>query len=1022
MKTLSNNRVSSRALAVIMAVLLAMSSLTVAFVMPSISASAATGDNLVARYFVNDSNTNEVGSANLINNGTDVRWSTNENAAHFNSDNNKQNYLKVKFSDLLPNATYVKGMTFSFMAKDSSRENSWQRYFEITCANPYSGESKSYLYAAVNGGVRIKNTSFSNDETNNISYGNSDGNWHKFTIVIQNDYITVYRDGVEKGYTSNINIINEGLYNQFIDSAYFVFGASTYNDPAYEGYLKDFRIYDAALTQSEIQNEDSFLTADANDLQNAISTYETKMNNSNEVFKNYKPAYDAYIVANRYLDAINYGGAVVDTNKLLKIKNTLVSATNNLKPWSRTTFSTVYPSFAADNAHEYTYRYDNVCKNLLWVSNVTYDDYTLWGEEQGVYTGSNKNTVQPAIFRPSAIMVYDGTDPSMPVMFLERLWKGGAFGGQLNMWTFYAGINDNQGMYLNEKWHGTDGQLNFLYCYNHNNATGLNYTVGNTSTFDKISRNNSKGEHKYYYANKMLFNGGSFASDEYYRVVKNILWSMHFTNNDDPLYDNGDSHAKTFNGTEGDKKGIQGNEVENPIYIINYKAVIDEMEKYKASSLNVRNYKEGGLSELLGKVDALAEFDMLKEYTFDGNSFDNVEKCGNRIGKLVSDVRAQSASHKVIYDTLRQEMNRYKVYYNNANLKNYYSSASVDVFINAYDSAKVKMAMLVDNDYDTNEQEIKQLAENIGTTYNNLERLFVLNFVGIDGDTIGTVRVEKDTPAENIIALAPALPESGIEGDYLVIYSWDKEITTATSNATYTVTRTQTYDVSAYNTAVALANECIADTNKYSQEDRNILQSVLDNNKVTAESTLDDINAYTTAITTAITNLSYRRCNIQFIYQIDNEVSSSRNMSYRYGETVTLVGPQNAIAYKWTYSIDDKDYVIANGTDSVEYTVSGDMIIDVYATSQKSIQNASKTRVILLDNADRVVSVCYASIGSEITFRDTIFSVDGVNVMSKRIPFYTAKGFIVDGNTYAMGSTYTVNGTDDIIVHSIYNA
>lgn len=1024
MKAMFMNRISNRIIAVFMAVTMAVSSLAISFSLPSIDANAATvtSDNLVARYFVNDTNTNEVGPANLINNGNSIVWSAEEGAAHFNADNEKRNYLKVKFSDVIPNANYISGMTISFMAKDSSRSNSWQRYFEITCARPYSGDYNSYIYSAVNGAVRAKNVGYNNEETTNISYGDADGSWHRFTIVIDNNYIILYRDGVEKDSTSNINIINQGFYDALLENGYFVFGASTYNDPAYEGYLKDFRIYNASLTRNDINNEDGFLNCDSRDLQNAIATYEQKMDGTNAPLKNTKPAYDAYVVANRYLDAVNYGDAQVETSELLKVKNTLTAATNNMSEWKQLKFTSDQPSFTDDDTHGNSYYYDKVCKNLLWCSDVTYDSYTLWGEEQGVYVGSNKNTVQPAIFRPSAIMVYDGTDPSLPVMFLERLWKGGAFGGQLNMWTFYAGIKEGKGMYLNENWHGTDGKLNYLYCYNYNFVGGLNHICGEVDSFDKISRNNSKGEYKYYYANKMLFSGNSFGPNEYSRKITNIKWNMLFSNNDDPYYDNGDSHYKDFVGTEGDKKGIQSNEVEQPLYVINYKAVIDEMAKYKASILKVSNYKEGGLSSLLEKVDALADFDMLKEYTFDENSFDNVERCGNKIGQLINDVRTQSANHKTIYGTLRQQMNKYKVYYQVGNLKTYYSESSADAFLSAYDNAKAKMAELQYNDYSTNEQEIIDLSNAIADTYNGLERLFVLTFNDLDGNLIDTIRVEKGTSPADISAIAPQLPESGIEGDYIIIYAWDNEITTASQNATYTMTRTQGYDVSAYNTVVALANECIADSNKFSKTERDGLATVLEENKVVATSTLDEIDAYTAAITTAINNLDYRKCNVKYIYQIDNEATTIQNVTYRYGDTVTALSPQNAVAYKWTYTLDDNDVILASGTDTADFVVNGDMVINVYASSTKSIQNDSKTRVILLDKSDRVVSISYASVGSSIIFRDTIFSVGGVNSMSEKIPFYTARGFILDGEEYHTGNSYTITDSNDVIIHSIYNA
>lgn len=935
--------------------------------------------------------------------------------------NNKQNYLKIKFSDVIPDPQYTDGISISFMAKDSAKYDSWQRYFELTTCDPYSGGNGSYLYAAVNGNVKIKNVGFSNTETDALSLGNADNEWHRYTIVIDSCYIFTYRDGRETGYITNINVINQNLYDQFLENGYFVFGASSYNDPAYEGYMKDFRIYNHSISEYDERNQDSlFNSISVTDLKYAIVDYENMMK-SNVWYTNTKPAYDSYVLANRYLDAINYGGETVDKIKLYAATSQLVNNTKLMKKWEKTTFTPAMSSYKDDNDNGMRYTYSNVCTNLLRCSSVDNDSYTVWGAEQGVYTGSNKNTVQPAIFRPSAVMVYDGTDPSIPVMFLERLWKGGAFGGLLNMWTFYSALaGDTQGMYLNENWRGTEGNLNFLNCYYGHTASSLNYTYKELDSFYKISRGSSKGEYKYYFANKLYFDGNSFNSGEYVRTVKGLTWAFHFTNDDDPYHNSGDSHMVEYAVSEGAREGINTNEVEQPLYVINYKAIIDAMANYKAPLLNVENYKEGGLSNVLEKYDALANFDFVKEYNWDNNLEDSARRCGEKMNSLISGIRSVSPVRNNGYSALRQNLTSYKNIYNDSTLSSKYSESSVNAFLTAYTNGKNEMASLVNNGYSLDEARINAMATEINNAYKNLKKGFAITFVDENDNEIKTINLEEGATAQDVLAVAPRLPDDGIYGDYIYTYSWG-DVVPVSADATYKITKTQGEDVSAYITAVTLARACLADTEKYPQDERDYLSSVLKANVVRVSSTRQEIDAYTDAITTATNMLQLEKFTVTYQVQVDNEVVSSEQVVYRFGDMFSAEIPANTNVYKWISVVDGVDSIIARNTDSINYSIESNVTIIACAFSGAS-QTTDVARVVLMDNSNRVASTVYAPVGAEIEIAEDGYIVSGNKTVAKRIPFYNIAGFEINDTVMTNGSKITISNTDDIIIHTCYSA
>lgn len=229
-------------------------------------------DHLVARYFVND----QVAS-DTTGNGYDLE--THNLTASFESENTFANftanggnsgnpgsgsYASVNMSQMADDNNFnaKDGITISWYAK--TNQNDYQRYFDLTTTgmgtlgNAY-GE---YAFVATNGltemqhdGVQYK-TDTSSTQT---------GEWHLYTVTITNKYMCLSVDGnARKSFWTNKGekqFNHTPLYGETCDSAWFdslvrgtlYIGASSYaSDGLFEGGIYDFRIYDRALGNADI--------------------------------------------------------------------------------------------------------------------------------------------------------------------------------------------------------------------------------------------------------------------------------------------------------------------------------------------------------------------------------------------------------------------------------------------------------------------------------------------------------------------------------------------------------------------------------------------------------------------------------------------------------------------------------------------------------------------------------------------------------------------------------------------------
>ena len=679
---------------------------------------------LVGQYLVNDTTTNEVSQTNnLTVGGSGAEWTTVDNisCAHFLGENSmdspRNNILYLAKSDVkavLDGVDDTSGLTVSFVSKATA--SSWQRIFDFTNASAaYSGgDGNDFMFMSTNNNIRIRTSG----TLLTINKDSDVQNWHVWTIVASRGCLTAYRDGVKFGRVTNTKL-SASWFNEMVNNGLFMLGASTYNDPGYNGYLRDLRIYKTALRDSQVKTlygqcgKDIILRA----LNSAKTAYENKIKTGN-LLNNTKTAYDAYVYVNRLIDAVTYGNSEVDASLITDACASLNDATNNMTSFSRS-FSV--PSGSAEkwdshDAHGSAVYIDELYHNVLWSSGVPIanpgeNDYsyaTAIGTEVNTYkSGDNKNSIRPVIYRESAVLVYTGKsndDPCMPLMFRCRGWRGNSGTFTQRHRAVYISSNA-QGMYLNSKWRGTDGQLNLVYSWFYHGEKNVNY-VNNNDIYNEVSASGS-GHKAYYYANVMRFNGsGQFSSNQYSKTINGITWGFNYSNNNDT---SNASQTAREGDRPSDKSGDSSYDpTSRPIYVINYAAVLNQLSTAATfAKNNITSYKEGGLSEFFARYD---EATAINPDSYGGGNWESsteskVDAAATGIKNAVEKLRDVSKTADV-YNNLRNEMGSSHNGFNSAmndyfsdTLESSYTTSSIITFREKYEKAATEMALLAENPY-----------------------------------------------------------------------------------------------------------------------------------------------------------------------------------------------------------------------------------------------------------------------------------------------------------------------------------
>ena len=435
------------------------------------------------------------------------------------------------------------------------------------------------------------------------------------------------------------------------------------------------------------------ITPDLAGLKEAVSIYENKMK-SGKVYSNTLEAYNAYVLANKYIDAAEYGNRAFTTSEYEEIANTLEQATNNLTVWSQKR-GTYHARFDGDNDYVSDSDYAKTYVNVLWANNVTQDpaDSAVYEDELAIYQGSEK--CNPRMFHPSAVLMYDGRNiPAIPVLSYFRHWCTGSHTYNI----YYSAIflnSDTNSLEINSRWRngsGGGGNESFNYQWHYLNNQEVN--IAGYETFD-IAQHWSK-----YFVSSMSWNIGyanqirfhaSMGDTEYKRTLDRVNWGFNFYNQ------------------LSNKKEIRVNS-SKPIYVINYKILVDALGRAASKCAQIDKYKEGGMLDFFTTYDEATSFNPQSAYDYSSDTANKVDQCAQKIRSLRESLDNSSYGKEDSYQALRDEMkvshdsptgNSAEVDYNTSinELNQTYTYNSISAFRRAYKNSIREMNLLVENGY-----------------------------------------------------------------------------------------------------------------------------------------------------------------------------------------------------------------------------------------------------------------------------------------------------------------------------------
>ena len=458
-----------------------------------------------------------------------------------------------------------------------------------------------------------------------------------------------------------------------------------------------------------------------------IAAYETKMSQvgtNGLVYKNMKPAYEAYQKAIKYRDAFEFGGQTVPTiDEVTEVAEDLCTKTGEMVPWSDDVtgkMSSKQPVFVnnkteskVENDSKYTYY-----SNILYTENCVGKNHDKsGGDSSGMAVSFQKAAdCYVQIYYPNTVLLYDGTTPArMPIMFMAKVdtWK--AWNDGRTIWQVYASTPSSGDTYkttkagferefknmqvtsykddLNASWRGKDGtnNLDFNNCRN-NGTHNVSGDPSLNTSFCSQWLGYSLGGYWNAYATSYEVDGKLFEylhpSDGLVEVANN--WTYYggtgnpaaLTMADTPTSLCGQASSATKDGA-----------TEKHVFVINYKGLVDLINTTDnlTALKDVTKYKEGGLAQLMTLYDEATTFAQKSEIS--KINFSNATEKGNEIttmmGKfdtILDTVTADTGA--AVYAELKTAIKESKktIEAGNADYANY--TAEVwDPFKTAYDNA-----------------------------------------------------------------------------------------------------------------------------------------------------------------------------------------------------------------------------------------------------------------------------------------------------------------------------------------------
>lgn len=355
---------------------------------------------------------------------------------------------------------------------------------------------------------------------------------------------------------------------------------------------------------------------------------------------------------------------------------------------------------------------------------------------------------------------------------------------------------------------------------------------------------------------------------------------------------------------------------------------------------------------------------------------------------------------------------------------------------NAYKTAYLEDEEFLSNYKNVTLDNVQTTASEKGTklttAYNNLVAKVIYSFVNFNGDTVSTVEASS---VEEALKSAPAnsktsYKSNGSENHTVTTYSWPTSSTSTTIKevatdkveahdfSSGTCVCGQELDSSAYDAALAEAEaKALNPDNRYTADSVDALNAEIASVKTERDSvkTNEELEALTTRLLTAISNLVQAKFNVVFVtVGLDSTTENEEFNKYiEYGKTYDADAGANV--KKWVVTTDNGNTstVIDNFDQKASFVITKDAKIYAYLSGEDSSKSSSK--VTFLGRHNQVVAIRYVAKGKPL---------DTGTVDAPSIPFYKFENWDVasvmgDGNEYTVKATYTCNqeSSDFCTVH-----
>lgn len=672
--------------------------------------------NLLARYFVYDSTTDEnSGNYDLSSVGS-VQWQQEANAgrgaAYFTPDN----YVYTSAaSQMLSSVDASQGITISFYGNPDSGCSDKGRFFEFndkgikgTIVWDSTSQDTSYIQMYYNGAVEMAN----NRSSTGSWPGSSDqafagtstlDQWKQYTVTIQNNSVTMYVNGVSQG-TVQLGVNYSEIFNDIKANGYLLLGASGWPDVTYTGYMRDFRVYNKAVTADEAKklynqysyDNNAFTAAELKELMTKCEQKFADISSTSAVYANMSDAYNAYVNANKFWDSYYYGQNTELAEQADSYALALDKALNRMTQWDYYTgnfqVTADYQASTDDTEYEST---NTKYKNVVYASQINTSTY--------MFDKDTENKFAVRLMSPNAVMIYDGvTAPEVPIMAelssYDSAWFNKANRLVTALYPVATGTTSDQGeIELTGRWYIEGSSSDYAgtpdigWVFTKSNATGAGYndTFANESNANNASSKRFSNTKIYIGNIATLADNYTFDDSGYKAFGNGLQWFCRYGNS------SGDT-TYTFTGTN------------DTLYFINYKAIRDAVSDakntYGSYIKNISEYKEGGLADLLTRIDGLTEVNP-NNYNYAADIAGQVSACGSAIQKAVNEYNtvvvptADSSGYQAFRDIFDANIDIYNKNVGNPN--SVYSTSSVADYYNLCQAGMAVMRQPLASDYNS---------------------------------------------------------------------------------------------------------------------------------------------------------------------------------------------------------------------------------------------------------------------------------------------------------------------------------